>query len=101
MAGGFKGFIDTYGQYLNDLWRRLYWITICFIVAFAAGFFFAGKLVQLLISSFHLKDVTIVVTSPFQANSKCTSTRKANSKAERDSSRGKHNAALFAAHRGS
>ena len=58
--------IKDYGPYLDDLWRLIYRLAIIFMVIFVAGFFGAGWIIQLFIKMFHLNNVTIVVTSPFQ-----------------------------------
>lgn len=66
MAGKIDKIIKNYGPYLNDIWRRIYYIAIFFIVIFVAGFFSAGYVIKFFITAFHLKDVVIAVTSPLQ-----------------------------------
>jgi len=58
--------INDYGPYFDDIWRRVYYIAFFFAVVFLAGFFSAGWIIKGFINFFHLTDVTIVVTSPFQ-----------------------------------
>lgn len=66
MAGKIDKIIKDYGPYLNDIWRRVYYIAIFFIVIFIFGFFGAGHVIKLFIHTFDLKDVVIAVTSPLQ-----------------------------------
>jgi sec-independent protein translocase protein TatC len=58
--------LSEYSIYINDLWKRLYRLTILFGVLFVAGFLNAGWIVKYFITFFDLTNVTIVVTSPYQ-----------------------------------
>ncbi len=62
----FQSYVATYGEYLDDIRKRVYRSVILFAVAFAGGFFLTGPLVRAFLSVLHLKDATIVATSPFQ-----------------------------------
>ncbi len=66
MASGIQKFIHDYGLYLNDIWRRIYYIALFFAAISLIGFFSAGWIIKDFINFFHLANVTIVVTSPFQ-----------------------------------
>lgn len=58
--------LAEYGPYIDDLWSRIYRLALLFTILFFVGFFEAGWLVRHFIGMFQLKDVTIMVTSPFQ-----------------------------------
>lgn len=58
--------IAEYLQYLEEIRRRLYLLALVLVAVFAFGFFFAGKIISLAISTFQLKNVVIATTSPFQ-----------------------------------
>jgi sec-independent protein translocase protein TatC len=62
----FEEKLKEYSPYLEDLFRRIYIITIAFIGFFVIGFFLAGPIIKLLTSFFDFKDVTLATTSPFQ-----------------------------------
>lgn len=62
----FEEKLKEYSPYLEDLFRRIYIITIAFIGFFVIGFFIAGPIIKLLTSFFDFKDVTLATTSPFQ-----------------------------------
>ncbi len=57
---------SEYYDYFENIRRRLYSLSIVFIVFFAAGFFEAGKILRGILHVFNLGDATIVTTSPFQ-----------------------------------
>ena len=58
--------MNTYGEYLEDIRRRVYRIIIVFCVAFIAGFFSTASIVKVLVGFFKIKNALIVATSPFQ-----------------------------------
>jgi len=58
--------IKEYQPYLEDVFRRIYLITIAFIGFFVVGFFLAGPIIRLLTNFFDFEDVTLATTSPFQ-----------------------------------
>lgn len=62
----FKEFINKYTPYLEDIRRRLYMMSIFFIVFFAIGFFSTKYIIQSIIKLFEIEGVIIATTSPFQ-----------------------------------
>lgn len=62
----FKVFIAKFTPYLEDIRRRLYTTAVVFAVFFIAGFLSTGKILKYILSFFHIKDVVIATTSPFQ-----------------------------------
>ncbi len=62
----FEAKIREYSPYLEDLFRRIYIITIAFIGFFIIGFFLAGPIIRFLTHFFDFEDVTLATTSPFQ-----------------------------------
>lgn len=66
MPGQIDKFIDDYGPYLDDLWRRVYRTAVFFLAIFFIGFFLSGHIINNFIRFFHLSGVTVIVTSPFQ-----------------------------------
>jgi len=62
----FKSFISKFTPYLEDIRRRLYTLSIVFILLFAGGFLSTSVLLKFILSFFQLKDVIIATTSPFQ-----------------------------------
>jgi sec-independent protein translocase protein TatC len=65
-TSAYKQYVETYGEYLEDLRRRLYRTALLFAAAFACGFFATTPLVRLLVRALSLPDATLVATSPFQ-----------------------------------
>lgn len=59
-------YVAEYGVYLEDLKRRLVFIIKSFLGIFIAGFFLTGFIVKTMIHLLDFKDVSIVITSPFQ-----------------------------------
>ena len=64
--GGFKDNVKKFLPYLEDVRRRLYRLTIVFIVVFVVGFFLTSFLIRHVVSVFDIPDVLIATTSPFQ-----------------------------------
>ncbi|MEN9621783.1 MAG: hypothetical protein RLZZ67_217 [Candidatus Parcubacteria bacterium] len=58
--------LDQYAPYFQDLFRRLYILTICFIVFFGIGFFSSAPILRFATYFFDFKDVVLATTSPFQ-----------------------------------
>ncbi|MBP6948680.1 MAG: twin-arginine translocase subunit TatC [Candidatus Pacebacteria bacterium] len=58
--------LQEYYVYLEDMRVLLYQSTILFIITFIVGFIFSGKIIQLFLTLFDIKSVSVVVTSPFQ-----------------------------------
>lgn len=61
-----EGYLAEYGPYLEDVKRRLLFVIKTFVAIFVAGFFFTGFIVKTMIHLLDFKDVSIVITSPFQ-----------------------------------
>lgn len=59
-------YVAEYGVYLDDLRSRLLFIIKSFLAIFILGFFLTGYIVKTLIHLLNFKDVSIVITSPFQ-----------------------------------
>ncbi len=59
-------YFAEYGIYLEDVRRRLLIVIKTFIGIFIAGFFFTSFLMKTMIHLLNFKDVSIVITSPFQ-----------------------------------
>ncbi len=55
-----------YGQYLDDIRRRILKLVIVFIIFFISGFLLTGKILGSVINLLKIKNVTIVTNSPFQ-----------------------------------
>lgn len=62
----FQTYLTLYGDYLDDLRKRLYRTVILFIAVFATGFLCTGTILKFLIRVLKIRDATIVATSPFQ-----------------------------------
>ncbi len=58
--------MTKYGPYLEDIRGKVYFSAICFALFFVAGFFSTGFIIKNFIAFFHMKDVVIATTSPFQ-----------------------------------
>lgn len=63
---GFYQKLSIYNEYFENIRKRVYQITIVFVVFFLIGFFNAGKALKAIIIFFNLEDASIVTTSPFQ-----------------------------------
>lgn len=61
-----KSSIQKFLPYLEDIQRRFYNSTIIVVSVFFLGFFSAGYLLKKFILYFHLDNVTLATTSPFQ-----------------------------------
>ncbi len=61
-----KEFVEKFAPYLEDIRRRLYFISIAFLIFFVIGFFSTASIIRYLVSFFDIKDVVIATTSPFQ-----------------------------------
>lgn len=59
-------FLDTYGPYLNDAWRRTYRVALVFVASFFVGLLFAGTFVRAITEWFGMPGINIVLSSPFQ-----------------------------------
>lgn len=57
---------QQYGEYLEDVRKKIYSLVILFVVAFCVGFFLTTPFLRLFISTFQFEDVIITTTSPFQ-----------------------------------
>lgn len=58
--------IREFAPYLQDLVRRLYFLTVFFSATFAAGFLTSAPTIRFLTKFFDFKDVVLAATSPFQ-----------------------------------
>lgn len=55
-----------YGQYIDEIRKKIFFLAWAFAAFFALGFFFTNKILAVVINLFKVKDITIVTTSPFQ-----------------------------------
>ncbi len=62
----FKKYLKEYGEYLEDIRKRLYRLVIVFITVFILGFFLTTPFLKFFIGILKIKSVSIVTTSPFQ-----------------------------------
>lgn len=58
--------IAEYEVYLDEIRRRIYVLALVVIGVFVIGFFSAGHIIKIAITTFQLKNVVIATTSPFQ-----------------------------------
>lgn len=58
--------IKEYSPYLEDLFRRVYALTIFFVITFVVGFFLAAPIIKFFTKVFNFEDVVFAATSPFQ-----------------------------------
>lgn len=58
--------LAEYGQYIEEIRRKIFFLSAAFLIFFIAGFFFTNRILSLVISVFKMDDITIVTTSPFQ-----------------------------------
>ncbi len=66
MPGKLQAYIQTYGEYLEEIRRRLMAIVKFFAVTFGAGFFLTTPALRVLLRAVPLPNVTLAATSPFQ-----------------------------------
>jgi len=59
-------YLTVYGDYLEDIRKRVYKLVIIFLSAFVLGFFATKPLLRFMIDILEIKDVVITTTSPFQ-----------------------------------
>lgn len=62
----FEEGIKKYAPYLNDLFRRITILTVCFIVSFILGIIFSVPILKILLHLFTFQAVSLNTTSPFQ-----------------------------------
>jgi sec-independent protein translocase protein TatC len=62
----FQEKFSGYYEYFENLRKRVYSLAIVFAIFFVAGFFEAGNILRAIMNIFHLGNVAIVTTSPFQ-----------------------------------
>ena len=55
-----------YGNYLEEVSRKMITLSIALFIFFVIGFFFTNKILGLIIGFLKIKDITIATTSPFQ-----------------------------------
>lgn len=58
--------ISKYGIYLEELRRRILFLTKIFAIVFVFGFFITSPIIKIIMGSIKLENVMIVTTSPFQ-----------------------------------
>lgn len=58
--------LTKYSVYLEELRRRLLFLTKLFVVVFAVGFFLTPPAIRFILAHIDIQGVTIVTTSPFQ-----------------------------------
>jgi sec-independent protein translocase protein TatC len=63
---GIQSYIEQYGEYLEDIRKRVYRTVIVFGAVFVLGFFSTGPLLKTFVTVLHIQNATIVTTSPFQ-----------------------------------
>lgn len=63
---GFVAYVQKYAVYFEEIRKRVYRLVVIFAVTWVAGFFAANAFIKFLIEFLHIRDVTIVATSPFQ-----------------------------------
>ena len=59
-------YLVQYGEYLDELRKRIFRCAIVFIVSFFVGLFSTNAVLKFCLGILSLKNVTIVATSPFQ-----------------------------------
>jgi sec-independent protein translocase protein TatC len=64
--GKFNKILSEYGQYLDEIWKRLYNLVVVFVILFIVGFSFSGVILEFIVNFFNLQNATIITTSPFQ-----------------------------------
>lgn len=62
----FKAVLRDYSPYVDEMFSRIRFVVLFFLIVYVAGFFFTVPLFGLLRNMFHLKNAIIVATSPFQ-----------------------------------
>ena len=55
-----------YGQYIEEIRKKIFFLAVAFGFFFIFGFFLTNRILGLVIDFFKMKDITIVTTSPFQ-----------------------------------
>ncbi len=63
---GIKKIFTDYVEYLDEIRRAVYQLTIIFILVFILGFFLTTPLVHFFVQFLSIKNVTLTTTSPFQ-----------------------------------
>lgn len=58
--------LSEYGDYFEDIRKKIYKLTVIFILFFVVGFLEAGNILRHILSFFNLQNASIVTTSPFQ-----------------------------------
>jgi len=65
-VNNFQKSLSRYGIYLEELRRKLVFLTRVFAVSFVIGFFATSPIIKFVIQNFSIEKVVIVTTSPFQ-----------------------------------
>ena len=66
MVRKIQAYVNKYGEYLEEMRRRIMILVKVFAVVFVAGFFLTTPGLRILLSRIDLANITIVATSPFQ-----------------------------------
>lgn len=61
-----KEFINRFTPYLEDIRRRIYIVSLLFVIFFIVGFLLTSTILRFILLFFEIKDVVIATTSPFQ-----------------------------------
>ena len=59
-------YITEYGDYLEEIRKRVYKTILLFLIVFTTGFFLTTPFLRLILTFLKIKDVVITTTSPFQ-----------------------------------
>lgn len=62
----FQKNLSKYGIYLDELRRKLLFLTRIFAISFVVGFFITSPTIKFVLKNFNIQDVVVVTTSPFQ-----------------------------------
>jgi len=62
----FQKKLKEFSPYLQDIFQRIYVLTIAFVVFFVFGFIFSGSIIKILSRIFDFPGVVLAATSPFQ-----------------------------------
>jgi sec-independent protein translocase protein TatC len=62
----FQQKIKEYSPYLEDLFKRIYFLTVSFVILFLVGFILSAPILRFLTHFFDFNNVVLTITSPFQ-----------------------------------
>lgn len=58
--------LNDYGEYLEEIRRKIFLLVVAFLALFVIGFFLTGRILALIIAFLKIDQASIVTTSPFQ-----------------------------------